>query len=76
VVAYTFNAQGDAEKKAHSINSKHPALKAEVFSPNANTGPYLVIVGGQMSREKAAAERRTALRAGLPRDTYVQNYQQ
>lgn len=76
VVTYTFKTQADAEKKVKTINSKHPGFKAEVFSPSGAAGPFLVVIGGQMSREKAAALRQRAIRSGLPRDSYVQNYGQ
>ncbi len=76
VVIYTYDTAANAEKRAQAINGKHPDLKAEVFSPNGNAGPYLVAIGGQMSRDDAVTLRQRALRLGLPRDTYVQNYQQ
>ncbi|MBV9301033.1 MAG: protein kinase [Acidobacteriaceae bacterium] len=76
VVTYTYSSEANAEKQVHTINRKHPNLKAEVFSPNGTAGPYLVIVGGQMNRESAQAVRQRAIRAGLPRDSYIQNYRQ
>jgi hypothetical protein len=76
VVIYTYDAAADAQMRAQAINGKHPDLKAEVFSPNGNAGPYLVAIGGQMSRNDAVALRQRALRLGMPRDTYVQNYKQ
>jgi hypothetical protein len=75
-VVYTYDGAADAQKTASSINEKHPDLKAEVFSPNGNSGPYLVVIGGQMNRENAVGLRQTARRLGLPRDTYLQNYKQ
>ncbi len=76
VVTYTYDRAADAENRARAINQKHPNLKAEVFSPNGNAGPYLVALGGQMSRDAAAAVRQRALQLGLPRDSYLQNYKQ
>jgi eukaryotic-like serine/threonine-protein kinase len=76
VIVYTYDLPTDAERAARLINDKHPDLKPEVFSPNGNHGPYLVVIGGQMDREKAAALRLKARRLGLPRDTYLQNYKQ
>lgn len=76
VVVYTFNRQEDAEKKAHTLNAKHPHLQAQVFSPNGHAGPYLVTIGGRMSREDAAKLRSRALGSGIPRDTYIQNYKE
>lgn len=76
VVIYTYDNAADAQTRAQAINGKHPDLKAEVFSPNGNEGPYLVAIGGQMSRNDAVTLRQKALRLGLPRDTYIQNYKQ
>ncbi|MGI9070532.1 MAG: hypothetical protein ACR2JB_04195 [Bryobacteraceae bacterium] len=69
-------AAADAEKSARLINEKHPDLKAEVFSPNGNTGPYQVVIRRQMDRESAIKLRQKARQLGLPRDTYAQNYKQ
>jgi eukaryotic-like serine/threonine-protein kinase len=76
VVVYTYESSVDAQKSASSINNKHPDLNAHVFSPNSNTGPYLVVVGGEMNRDDALALRQKARRMGMPRDTYIQNYKQ
>ena len=74
VVVYTFNRGPEAEKKAHTLNAKHPKLGAQVFTPNGTSGPYLVTVGGKMTREEAARFRSRAMGFGLPRDSYIQNY--
>jgi serine/threonine protein kinase len=76
VVVYTYDGAADAEQRARLINEKHPDLKAEVFSPNGNSGPYLVVIGGQMDRENAIKLRQKARQLGLPHDTYAQNYKQ
>jgi eukaryotic-like serine/threonine-protein kinase len=73
VVAYTYNHQDQAEKKAATIAKSHPTLNPEVFTPNGHA-PYLVTVGGPMTREEANVLKQKARAAGLPRDTYTQNY--
>jgi len=73
VVAYTYNHQDQAQQKADSIARKHPSLHAEVFSPTGRA-PYLVTVGGPMSREQAEAFKQKARSEGLPHDIYAQNY--
>jgi hypothetical protein len=73
VVAYTYNHQDQAQKKADELRAKHPALNPEVFSPHGRA-PYLVTVGGAMTRDQAIAFRAKARGAGLPRDTYARNY--
>lgn len=74
VVAFTYNRQEQAEHKANTISTKYSGLQAEVFSPKGNGAPYLVTLGGAMDREAAFQLRDKAIREGLPRDTYAQNY--
>jgi eukaryotic-like serine/threonine-protein kinase len=73
VVAYTFNRESQAQQKADSLAKRNPSLAPEVFTPNGNA-PYLVTVGGPMTREQADAFKKKAINAGLPRDLYAQNY--
>lgn len=73
VVVYTYNQQSAADARAAEINKKHPQLHAQTFSPTGKP-PFLVTVGGTMSRADAARFRRTAVSLGMPRDTYAQNY--
>jgi hypothetical protein len=73
VVAYTYNHEAQAQEKVTQIASKHGVLNPEVFAPKGHA-PYLVTIGGSMSREEAMALRRKARAAGLPRDTYAQNF--
>jgi hypothetical protein len=73
VVAYTYNHEAQAKQKAAEIAGKHPELRPEVFTPNGRA-PYLVAVGGTMSRDEAFAFARKARGEGLPRDIYAQNY--
>ena len=73
VVAFTYNRQDQAQKKAASVAQKHASLHPEVFTPTGRA-PYLVTVGGAMSRDQAFAFVQKARNAGLPRDVYAQNY--
>ena len=74
VVLFTYNREQDAEKKAKFANAKKAELHAEVFSPSGSGKPYLVVAGGRMTREEATRERLRAIRAGMPRESYIQNY--
>jgi hypothetical protein len=76
VIVFTFAHESDAEKKAHSVNERHPNLDAKVFSPAGRGTAYLVTVGGKMTREQAAQLRNRVIEMGLPRDSYIQNYKQ
>jgi Sporulation related domain. len=73
VVAYTFNKENQAQQKADSLAKRNPSLNPQVFTPNGRA-PYLVTVGGLMTREQAEAFKKKALSAGLPHDLYAQNY--
>ena len=74
VVAFTYNRADQAQKKADTIAQKHGDLRPEVFTPTGRA-PYLVTVGGVMSRDQAFAFAQRARKQGLPRDTYAQNYE-
>jgi eukaryotic-like serine/threonine-protein kinase len=73
VVAFTYNRESQAQQKAAAIAQKHSDLRPEVFTPDGRA-PYLVTVGGLMSRDEAFALARKARSEGLPRDSYAQNY--
>ncbi len=73
VVAYTFNRQEQAATRAAAIAQKKPSLHPEVIAPGGRA-PFLVALGGPMSRPDAENTRSRARQAGLPRDTFVRNY--
>jgi eukaryotic-like serine/threonine-protein kinase len=73
VVAFTYNHPDQAQKKVETIAQKHADLHPEVFTPTGHA-PYLVTVGGGMSRDQAFALAQRVRGLGLPRDTYAQNY--
>lgn len=73
VIAYTYNHAEQAQQKSAAITQQHPELRPEVFTPNGHA-PYLVTVGGTMSRDEAFALARKVRIEGLPRDSYAQNY--
>jgi hypothetical protein len=72
VVAYTYKGQTKAEDMVSKIKEKHSNLGAEVFSPRS--GDYLVTIGGPMDHDQATKMLDKARRAGLPEDSYVQNF--
>lgn len=74
VIAFTYRSREPALKKARQINTRWPELHAELFTPKRRHGYYLVALGNWMSHEEAKRLEQRARRMGLPRDTYVQNY--
>lgn len=73
VVAYTYRHEVQAEQKAQSLAQRYPQLSPGVFTLHGGA-PYLVTLGGVMSKANAEALRSNAIRMGLPHDTYAQNY--
>jgi hypothetical protein len=73
VVAFTYNREAQAQQKVESLKTVHPDLRPEVFTPSGRA-PYLVVVGGTMSRDEAFAFVRKGRAEGLPHDSYAQNY--
>jgi eukaryotic-like serine/threonine-protein kinase len=73
VIAFTYNREEQAQQKVAEIAQSHPDLRPTVFTPNGHS-PFLVTLGGPMSREDAFAFSGKAKREGMPRDIYAQNY--
>ncbi|HEX3373997.1 MAG TPA: protein kinase [Edaphobacter sp.] len=73
VIAFTYNREDQAQQKAAEIAKSHPDLNPTIFRPNGR-GPFLVTLGGPMSRDDAFAFSGKAKREGMPRDIYAQNY--
>lgn len=74
VIAFTYRSHDSAAKKVKQINARWPDLRAGVFTPKGLRGYYLVALGNRMDHDDAARLQKRARRLGLPRDTYVQNY--
>jgi hypothetical protein len=73
VVAYTFNHPDQAASRAAAVAKKNPSLHPQVIAPGGHA-PFLVALGGPMTRPQAENTRNLARQAGLPRDTFIQNY--
>ena len=74
VIAFDYNHQSQAAKKAASINRRFPTFHAQVWSRTGHR-PYLVILGGgSMSKAEAFSTRARARHQGISRDVYAQNY--
>jgi eukaryotic-like serine/threonine-protein kinase len=73
VITFTYNREDQAQHKVEEIAQGHPDLNPSVFTPTGHA-PFLVALGGAMSREDAFALSGKAKREGLPRDVYAQNY--
>lgn len=72
VVVDTYRNRAQAAARAKSLGARYPTLKMGVLA--APGGACWVTVGGAMTREQAMALRARAVRMGLPRDAYAQNF--
>ena len=73
VVAYTYTREDAAQHMATELAAQYPKLEPQVFSPTGHA-PFLVTLGGGMNRQEAFARRDAARAAGMPSDTYAQNF--
>lgn len=73
VVAFTYNRQDQASAKARALDHRYAALHPSVFTPTGHA-PYLVTLGGPLTRDRAFSLKDSLRGAGLPRDLYAQNY--
>ncbi|RRA48123.1 hypothetical protein [Acidipila sp. EB88] len=73
VIAYTYNRRDEASHKAAIINDHYRGFNAEVWSRTGQR-PFLVTIGGEMTRQQAFVLRERARRAGMARDVYAQDY--
>ncbi|HXC97680.1 MAG TPA: protein kinase [Edaphobacter sp.] len=73
VIAFTYNQEDQAQHKVAEIAQSHPDLNPSVFAPTGHA-PFLVALGGAMSKQDAFSLSGRAKREGLPKDVYAQNY--
>jgi eukaryotic-like serine/threonine-protein kinase len=73
VIAYTFNRADQAAIRVAAIARKDPSLRPKIVAPGGHS-PYLIALGGPMSRPQAESLQKRARQSGLPRDTFVRNY--
>ena len=73
VIAYTYNLEAQARAKAKLVELRHASLRPQVFSRTGHA-PYLVALGGALTKAQAEAMLEHARSQGLARDVYMQNY--
>jgi eukaryotic-like serine/threonine-protein kinase len=73
VIVVTYNHEDQAKAKAARYAEKYPELHPDVFTPTGQA-PYLVTIGGVMTRDQAFALVQKARGEGFPNETYAQNY--
>jgi flagellar basal body-associated protein FliL len=70
VIAYTFDLEEQAQRTAKEIAQRYPQLAPRVFALKG-AAPWMVTLGGTMSRTEALVLREKAVSLGLPDDTYA-----
>jgi hypothetical protein len=73
VIAYTYDRQDVAARKAASLDHRFPKFNAQVWSKTGGR-PFLVTLGGPMLKQQAVELRALARHAGVAPDVYAQNY--
>lgn len=71
VIAGSHLKYEDARKQADDVNARFPQFKAEVYAPYGGNLYYGVVIGALLPRADAKAVQTDAVRAGLPKDTYL-----
>jgi len=74
VVVASYGSRGPAEKRVRELGRRWPKFSFDVFEPGSEKARHLVVVGKNLSEEKAEALRKRALASGLPRDTYIKRF--
>ncbi|MDE3197390.1 MAG: SPOR domain-containing protein [Acidobacteriota bacterium] len=71
VIVAAYGSSGAAEKRVHNLASRWPGFPATVVERPREKARYLVVLGQRLSQTDAKALKAKAVRAGLPRDTYI-----
>jgi len=66
VVLYSYQYRQDAQRRLVLLGRSHPTLDAHLFVPAAH-GPFMVVMGGPLSKDAADQLKTQAIPLGLPR---------
>jgi len=73
VIVAAYASREPAEKRMHAMAARWRNFSPSVLQPHAGRTHYIVVLGQNLSEEKAEALRKRAVAAGFPRDTYIKN---
>ena len=74
VVVASYADRGAAEKRARQMGQRWRKFQPSVIDDPSPKALHLVTLGQGLGQEQAAALRKRAVQAGLPRDTYITKY--
>jgi len=73
VIVYTYDSETEAQQKARLLARRYPQLEPRVFALKGEA-PWMVTLGGPMSKTDALGLRDQARGLGFPDDSYAQNF--
>jgi hypothetical protein len=73
VIAYSYEHEVEAQQKVKGLAQHYSRLEPRVFALKGSA-PWMVTLGGAMSRDEAMMLRDKAVRLGLPEDTFAQYF--
>jgi hypothetical protein len=74
VVVASYADRGRAGERAAELSKRWPAFHVEVFQPPLQQTRYLVVIGKNLSEDRAEALRQRAHREGLAGDAYIKRF--
>ncbi|HEU5020655.1 MAG TPA: SPOR domain-containing protein [Bryobacteraceae bacterium] len=73
VIVAAYAEREAAEKRMRAMAARWPRFNPTVLHPGTGRTHYIVVLGTNLSQEKADALRKRAVAAGFPRDAYIKN---
>jgi cell division septation protein DedD len=71
VIVGAYGSREPAEKWMRAMKKKWPSFEISLLETQAEKTRYLVVLGQNLSEDRAEALRQRAVEAGLPRSTYI-----
>lgn len=71
VIVAAYGKRESAEKRADRMSKRFSKFDISVFEQHSDRARFLVVLGHGLSEDQAQSLRERAIRAGLPRDTYI-----
>ena len=73
-IVASYRPRAAAEKRALALSKRWPKFHWEVFQPPSQTLNF-VVIGKNLSEDKAEALREHARQAGISNDVYIQRFE-
>ncbi len=71
VIVAAYSSREAAAKRMRSLAAKFPGFHASLIEHPSERAHYLIVLGENLSEDAAESLRQRAVKAGLPRDTYI-----